>query len=393
MRCHVALVALLIVTLLPAASRADEVSKSIELLQNADPLKRRTAALVLGEAGSAKAIIPLIKVLVDDDLFVRAAAARALGAIGDRRAVPALVSLLNDTEDKVRSAALLALANINDPRAISGLVSELKQGQEAAAMALGQMKARKALKPLAEVLAQGTAPMSVRRKAAWALGQLGDKKAVKPLLAALRSDDETLHKAAGEALVQLGEVAVTPLMTLTRKRKHPYRVQILGLLGEIGDQRAFPALLVAANDSDYKARAAALTAAAAIDVARIEAKLLGGLKDEEVAVRRAAAAGLARGLTPYAILGLEKAIKKDKDAQVRRLSIQALGKLGDRRGLAALVHALQKDPDADARFAAVTAMYRVRHRGMIQSLKGAALDKDQRVRESAAKLLTEMLKR
>ena len=392
MRRFVMLIALLFFSLQPAVTRADQVSQLIELLQNEDPLKRRAAARALADLGSSSAVTPLIKALVDDDLFVRSAAAKALGSIGDSKAVPALVSLLKDTQDKVRSAAMLALAKINDPRAIAGLIKELQEGQEAAAMALGQMKATKALKPLAAALANGSAPAPMRRKAAWALGKIGDKRAVKPLIAALAYDDAALRKAAGDALVMVGKPAVDPLTALAKKRKHPHRVVLLQVLGELGDEGAFPALLAAADDGDYKVRAAALAAAAAIDASRIEAKLVAGFNDEEVSVRRAAAAGLAKGATPYAIEALGVAVMKDKDAQVRRHAIQALARLGDRRGLAALVHALQKDPDADARFAAVQAMYKVRHRGMIQSLKGAALDKDQRVRESAAKLLDEMLK-
>ena len=392
MRCSVALTALIVCCLFPAVGHAVPLSKNIEMLQSEDPLKRRAAATALGKAGSPEALTPLIKALVDDDHFVRSLAARALGALGDPRAVPALISLLKDTQDKVRSAALLALARLQDPRAIPALVKELKLGQEAAAVALGQMKSRKALKPLAEVMLWKAAPLEVRSKSAWALGQLGDKGAITPLTKALARDNPSLRVAAADALVELGAVAVAPLIKQARARKHPHHVELIIILGKIGDARAVPALMVAAGDKDPKVRAAALTAASAIDGSGAEVELIRGLGDKEVVVRRAASAGLARGCTAAAIEPLSKMVQEDKDTDVRRNAVKALGMLADRRGLAALVHALQKDPDADARFAAVTAMYKVRHRGMIPALKSAQLDKDQRVKDAAAKLLEEMLK-
>ncbi len=392
MRCSIALTALIISIILPAAGRADPVAKNIELLQSGDPLKKRAAATALGKTGSPEALTPLIKALVDDDHFVRSMAARALGSLGDRRAVPALISLLQDTQDKVRSAALLALAKLKDPRSVPALVKELKLGQEAAAVALGQMKARKALKPLAYVMLWKAASKEVRCKSAWALGQLGHKQAIKPLVKALAIEDRAMRAAAADALVELDKVAVKQLIALAKTQKHANHEGIIVILGEIGDARAVPALMVAAGHKDPKVRAAALTAAAAIDGAGAEVELVRGLGDKDVVVRRAAVAGLARECTTAAIGPLSKVVKKDKDTAVRRLAVTALGKLADRRGLPALVHALQKDPDADARFAAVTAMYRVRHRGMIPALKAAQLDKDQRVKEAAAKLLVEMLK-
>ncbi len=260
-------------------------------------------------------------------------------------------------------------------------------------MALGELRAGKAVGPLVSVLGDSSAGMPVRRKAAWALGKIKNKRAVKPLIKALSVDDTALRKAAANSLTQIGTPAVSSLLNLIKDRKHPYRNGAMTLLGRLGNKKALPALIAAIEDSDYRARSAALAAAAAIAPRKAAPKLSWGLNDEEVTVRRTAAQSLVKAASAAEIAPISLAIRKDKDSEVRMGCVQALGALGDRRGLPALVYALGKDAKADVRLAAVAAMNKIRHKGIIKALKAAALDQDREVREAADALLQEMYKK
>ena len=70
-----------------------------------------------------------------------------------------------------------------------------------AAMALGRIGDKQALKPLIERLEDESA--YVRASAAKALGYLGDKRAARALKSALKEESEEVRKAAREALKKL----------------------------------------------------------------------------------------------------------------------------------------------------------------------------------------------
>jgi HEAT repeat protein len=109
----------------------------------------------------------------------------------------------------------------------------------------------------------------VRQDSAEALGSLADPSAIKPLVEALKDDHATVAQAAAQALVKHGEPAVDALIALIMLKKWDgtgwkYRAQALHLaceaLGQIGDPRAIPTLMVVAKDSDSFASVAADTA-------------------------------------------------------------------------------------------------------------------------------------
>lgn len=107
----------------------------------------------------------------------RRTAVMKLGMVGGEEAVQALIMIVrNDHEDLItRGRAAMMLGNLRDIRAVESLIRALD--------------------------APG---FQTPVYAAEALGKIGDQRAIKPLLAAAASRNDTLVKAALEALKRLG---------------------------------------------------------------------------------------------------------------------------------------------------------------------------------------------
>jgi len=94
------------------------VKSLTDLLEDKEPRVREQAAKMLGDVRNKEAAGKLTLLLKDDDLRVRSLAAIALGRIGHKEAVPALIDMLRDNGDKdafVRHSAIQGLTYINDP--------------------------------------------------------------------------------------------------------------------------------------------------------------------------------------------------------------------------------------------------------------------------------------
>ncbi len=124
------------------------------------------------------AVPALIRALRDDNRDVRLAAAMALGELRDRRAFEPLIVILKDEDWAMRHGAARALGNLGDPGAVELLIATLKDKDE-----------------------------NVRGAAAYALGELGDARAVEPLIAALKDEGGGVRYDAAEALGKLGAPA------------------------------------------------------------------------------------------------------------------------------------------------------------------------------------------
>jgi len=170
------------------------------------------AAKALCDVGDARAIEPLVSVLEDSGaVSVRAATARALGSVGDETAIAPLIKALSDEDAGVRAAAATALGSVGDTTALETLDALIDRIDE---------------------------PSEVKEAAKSARGDI-----------MLRAHIHALHRRTGhakidaavEALVEVGERAVSPLIEILRDRD--YRDGVAQALGGIGDHRAVDPLL------------------------------------------------------------------------------------------------------------------------------------------------------
>jgi HEAT repeat protein len=362
---------------------------------------RQAAADALGKIGNEEGVAPLIAALRDEEK-VRQAAAEALEKIG-APAVGPLVAALKDP--KVRQLAAEALEKIGAP-AVEPLVAALKDTRvsQLAAEALEKIGAP-AVGPLVTALKD----TKVNHIAIRILGQIGDSRAVEPLVAILEDDQVHTRNAAAEALdkigwqpdqseagaaywiamgqwgkcVELGELAVRPLVAALRDKSKNARQAASGALEKIGLPAVEP-LVTALQDKGWSVRQAAAETLGQIGDSRAMEPLIATLNDKSAKVREATAKALKKLDSP-AMESLTAALQ-DKDSGVRRAVAGALGQIGDAHTVEPLIAALQ-DKDSGVRRAAAEALEQIGDARVVEPLIAALQDKDSGVRRAAAEAL------
>lgn len=149
---------------------------------SADPLDRKTGAVVLAQLGwndrtfLDETVAVLLPMLRDSELDVVIAAAYALGHRNDPRAIPHVVPLVGHPEARVRRAVVSALSQHDDDAAIAGLIRLAADGDD-----------------------------DVRNWAAFGLGTLLDRDTpeIREALAALLPDEDA--EIRGEAMIGLAK--------------------------------------------------------------------------------------------------------------------------------------------------------------------------------------------
>jgi HEAT repeat protein len=154
---------------------------------------------------------------LENEVGVYAEAARALGAFGERRSLPYLVRLLAYEYSNIsdhQKAAAWALGELRDPLAIPALIETVSRPSlaETALAALSRIGSVEAVEPLvAEVGRIWWYPGMAA--AARTLGELGDQRACPALLDLMAVDRADVRRAAATAIGQIGgPAAVLPLI-------------------------------------------------------------------------------------------------------------------------------------------------------------------------------------
>jgi HEAT repeat protein len=178
----------------------------------------------------------------------------------------------------------------------------------------------------------------VRREAVITLGEMGDERCVEPLARALRDGDWQVREVAIEALGQVGSPAVDTLLKLLRD--WDVRKYAILSLGKIRDERVLDPLMQQLRNDEFKDDA--INALVELGEPAVS-RLIAALKDKDENVRKSAVLALGRIKNSEAIDPLIQMLG-DKDWFTRLTAAAALESIGDERGREA-IKPLLKDPD------------------------------------------------
>jgi len=270
------------------------VDPIIGILTRDYPPAKAGATIALGKIGDERAVEVLRKEMKDGDgEYVRGGSAIALGRIGDESSVPYLIDRLRDQQIRVRSSAALALGEIGNETAVKPLIEILETGKssegqkstsmntnadirKSAILALGEIGNTEATDTLIGILTDKGETLEVRTAAASALGNIKDPKAVETLKQVLddKTMDENIRNAAflalsktrdqetarmlvgklgdqefgaiaRKALIDMGELAVDPLIENLKTEDKKLKAESALILIGIGDKRAIQPLILA----------------------------------------------------------------------------------------------------------------------------------------------------
>jgi len=207
--------------------------------------------------------------------------------------------------------------------------SESEEERRRAAHLLGEMKEKRGIKPLIELLSDTSC--AVREAAADALSKINGREVIQQLIFLLRSEEVDLRNIAIEILEEIGEKAVEPLSSLLGDEDHDIRKFVCDILGNIGSPRAVPCLISALNDPHINVACAACEALGNIKNKKATKVLVKILKDKdrEWLVYNAVEA-LGKIKDPRAIEPLMQ-LSSSKDPLILFALIKAFGEIGDIR--------------------------------------------------------------
>jgi len=230
------------------------VDELIKVLKSADsPALCKSATLVLGKIGDAKAVPPLITALEDSDDHVRIASAQALGRLDDKRAVIPLINLLYHADPKLSKAsanALVRLKSISVPLMIAQLEQYTANPNALdKSVQLAKVLARTcsaAVKPLITLIRESDNAV-LRSSAADTLAEIG-KPAVNSLIRELLQEDLTFESPWENILARIGLPALQPVILLMESTDQSQRRAAIAILSDIWEQGAEKPLIRALAD-------------------------------------------------------------------------------------------------------------------------------------------------
>ena len=216
-----------------------------------EPAAEPTEPVVLEEEKVKDEIEIQIDLLKDPDWVVRREAAITLGEMGDERCVDPLCRALRDGDWQVREVAIEGLGQIGSP-AVDLLIKLLRD-------------------------------WDVRKYAIAALGKIRDERVLDPLMLQLRNDE--FKDDAVNALVELGQPALSRLIKALKDKDENVRKQAVLALGRIKEAEAIDPLIEMLSDGDWFTRLTAAAALEAIGDERGREAIKPLMKDPDMVVR------------------------------------------------------------------------------------------------------------
>ena len=326
-------------------------------LENPDPVRRREAAVLLGQHKVQRATPDLVATATDPDASVRRAVVVALQQVGDPRSIPGFVTMSADAERDIRGKAIEGMTNAYLPQE-SGLGVTINKvatffnpwsDEWAHVVIEPDLTPSPAVLSALEARLSDTEP-SLRAKAARSLGILRGRSAMPLLVTAVaeeRSNDVRFE--AARALGKIGDPSVGPdLLKLVTYTDAKVRNEVVYTLGRLRYAPAVPDLTrlyiresaVAPKRMDRAFRERLLGALAFIaDPASLDL-LRRETRANDAALVLHAYEGLARIADPATLGEISEARIKEKEPKILTAQAWALYRLGRKEFLTGVVDAL-----------------------------------------------------
>ena len=397
----------------------------------------------LGESGQLDAVPHLIRALKDEKARVRLAAIDALSMLKDKRATEVLIPFLHDKRAALALAAIDALGQIGDSTAVEALVAVVQA--EAPVLRLAAIDALGQIGDSTVVAVLCSQTQSDRSQVRWvsavALGRIGSSQAIGPLANLL--GDEEMRQTVLFALAQIDKnwrARPEVEMAVERFQRDLMQDDVLGddrsivrfraleglnavvpnwrekdwaeevvmhwcrwmtagddkerkvaarFLGDLKDQRAVQALLVAIEDRNRDVRRQAIQSLGKMRDMRAAGVLRRVVAGEDGYVRAAAAQALGALRDTSAVDMLISVVDQEMHLQGRSGDelmgsiARALGALNDSRGVDALIRLLSH-PGVQVRSSAIHSLGQIGDLRTADALAQALNDSSVFVRWSAA---------
>lgn len=290
---------------------------------------RATIISVLKDYHEEKLINILVGFLNDEDSRVRANTTEVLGELGDEKLKQKIFPLLNDPNNRVVANAVVTLypwasheerKMLND-RIINMTKSDKEEDRASAYFIIGSIGDSN----LFEYLKQGVSEISVmvRKQVAKALGNFANPFIIDPIMKLLGDEDYQIRNMASSVALDKKDmffehlINMLPIADSVQKK-----VQIIGLLGGIGNKKAADTIVELLKDTDEEIRLRAVIALGKLNVtpANVLLPLLG---DGSSKVRSATVKVLGR-LDPVLLRTCITKMLTDENERARANAIEAL---------------------------------------------------------------------
>ncbi len=338
-----------------------------------------------------------MKLLYSEDSAIRTSAVISLLGLNISTVYDSLIDILkNSDNDDVRISLIKAFGFAgDDSRALDCMIDLLTGENEemriASADALGNIRTKKAIEEMTDVLLDSRNLIESRILVTGALAKTRSREAVEPLINILESDNNDLQIAAHDALVEITKQSNGKAKSFWQewwgrnrvKTREQWLEDIVDKLEEgfksLKDENSL------LKDELVKKTIKILKANKENDSTKL---LIDALNSEYQAVRIYAAGELANHKAPEVIKIFVDLISDD-DTEIRVLAVDVLGKIGGVSELKKLVSALQ-DKETKVRESAATSLGKLGKKEVVFDLLSALSDPANSVVCAATEALGEL---
>ncbi len=340
-----------------------------------------------------------MKLLYSDDPAIRSSASISLLGLNLPAVYDSLIDILtNSTNDDVRISLIKAFSFTGDDKALESMIELLDSKNEmlqiTSANALGNIRTRRAIEKMIDVLINTKNPINSRVLIVGALAKTRSREAVKPLISLLESDNNDLRIAARDALVEItkqsdGNTNIFWQEWWERNKVKTREQWLEDIVDKVEEdvKKLRSQNSVLRNEVAQKTIKILETGKGKDNIIQF-VQLLDAIKSEYPEVRVFAARELLNHKTPdMAIIFID--LISDTNGDIRALAAKTVGEIGDVSGLNSLILAL-RDKEAKVRESAARALGKLGSKKAVIDLLSALNDKENSVTCAVAEALGEI---